>query len=275
MSSRTRRLCRLIVLALAALAAMRCRRSQAPRPSRSASSEGTLSRWPRPRSRSAKAAETRPAGTAKECRRGVPTTAPIRRSRSAVRGEWDRELFASTILGERHVFSSGEEYWIPYDRNVTSELWHYGEYGLCELRMPNGSTLLMQAGRSGPSPTFIPEAVPLELRACHAGRRQHKRRGQAHGACEQVEADRHHRQRRRQRALGHPAKHVEQRGRLHDRRHRNEAENRRERQRDAHIRQSRQIQAPGEHARLRTRLEPLAVHRHLRGRRQKNLLTRQ
>jgi hypothetical protein len=81
----------------------------------------------------------------------------------AVAGRWDRELFPAEILGETRTWSPLEEYWVTYDRGVTSELWHYAEWGLCELHLPANSTLLLQAGRSGPSPTFIPEAVPLEL----------------------------------------------------------------------------------------------------------------
>jgi hypothetical protein len=162
MSRRTRRLCRLVVLALAALAAMALPAL--------ASANVTV----RVVGRSAELLAATSVSLGEGGRDAVgwsgermphrcPNDTAYQALELAVRGEWDRELFATTILGESHTFSPNEEYWIPYDRNVTSELWHYAEYGLCELRLPANATILMQAGRSGPSPTFIPEAVPLEL----------------------------------------------------------------------------------------------------------------
>jgi hypothetical protein len=162
MSRRTRRLCRLVLLALAALAAMAL----------PALASATVTVRVVGQSAELLAARTVTLGGAEREAIGwngermpsrCPADSAYQALELAVRGEWDRELFATRILGESHTFSPNEEYWIPYDRNVTSALWHYAEYGLCELHMPNGSTLLMQAGRSGPSPTFIPEAVPLEL----------------------------------------------------------------------------------------------------------------
>jgi hypothetical protein len=163
MSRRTRRLCRIVVLALAALAAMAL-------PALASATTVTV----RVVGQRAELLAARSVTLGEGGRDALgwngermpvrcPNDSAYQALELAVRGEWDRAAFATTILGERHVFSPNEEMWITYDRNITSALWHYAEYGLCELRMPNGSSLLMQAGRSGPSPTFIPDAVPLEL----------------------------------------------------------------------------------------------------------------
>lgn len=162
MSRRTRRLCRIVVLALAALAAMAL-------PSLAGAAVtvrvvGERAELLAARSVTLGAAEREAVGWSGErLPHRCPADSAYQALELAVSGQWDRELFATTILSERHTFSPNEEYWIPYDRGVTSELWHYAEYGLCELHMPANSTLLMQAGVSGPSPTFIPESVPLEL----------------------------------------------------------------------------------------------------------------
>lgn len=163
MSRRTRRLCRLVTLALAALAAMAL-------PALASAATVTV----RVVGLRAELLAARTVTIGEAGREAVGWNGERMPNRCAadtayqalelaVRGEWDRELFTTTILGERHVFTPNEEYWIMYDRNVTSELWHYAEWGLCELHMPNNSILLMQAGVSGPEPTYIPESVPLEL----------------------------------------------------------------------------------------------------------------
>jgi len=163
MSRRNRRLCRLIALALAALAAMAL-------PALAQATTVTVRVVGRSAELLAATSVTLGEGgrdalgwNGEAMPHRCPNDTAYQALELAVRGEWDRELFAATVLGERHTFSPNEEYWIPYDRNITSELWHYAEYGLCELHMPNGSTLLLQAGRSGPEPTFIPDSAPLEL----------------------------------------------------------------------------------------------------------------
>lgn len=80
----------------------------------------------------------------------------------AVRGNWDRRLFASTFMGESHTFTV-EDYWIPYHKNAVYTDWAYADVGLCELHLREGSVVLLQAGVSGPFPDFIPESVPLEI----------------------------------------------------------------------------------------------------------------
>ena len=77
---------------------------------------------------------------------------------NAVKGNWDRELFVSTILGEKINWEPNEEYWaIYYDNN-------YGEWGVCSQTMKTGDTVLMQAVVSGPeSEGWVPQSIPIEL----------------------------------------------------------------------------------------------------------------
>lgn len=76
----------------------------------------------------------------------------------AVKGNWDRQLFVETILGETLTWAPKEEYWIfYYDHN-------YAEYGTCAQVLKTGDTVLMQAGVSGPeSEEWVPQSIPLEL----------------------------------------------------------------------------------------------------------------
>lgn len=76
---------------------------------------------------------------------------------TALRGDWDRNPYAETIEGERHTWSPNDEYWILYHNN------NYADWGSCDLRLRDGDTILWQAGKSGPSPSFIPDAVPIEI----------------------------------------------------------------------------------------------------------------
>jgi hypothetical protein len=76
----------------------------------------------------------------------------------AVKGNWDRELFASAILGEKINWEPNEEYWAIYYNN------NYGEWGVCSQIMKTGDTLLMQAVVSGPeSEGWVPQSIPIEL----------------------------------------------------------------------------------------------------------------
>lgn len=74
----------------------------------------------------------------------------------AARGNWDRSLYAATILGETHNWSA-DDYWILYDNN------NYADWGLCDLHLADGDTILLQAGKSGAAPDYIPDSVPIEL----------------------------------------------------------------------------------------------------------------
>jgi hypothetical protein len=76
----------------------------------------------------------------------------------AVKGNWDRELFVSTILGETISWEPHEEYWAIYYNN------NYGEWGVCSQTMKTGDTVLMQAVVSGPeSEGWVPQSIPIEL----------------------------------------------------------------------------------------------------------------
>lgn len=81
----------------------------------------------------------------------------------AVRGSWDRGLYAEEILSETHTFGSGSEYWIPYHDN------NYADWGICDLHLSDGDTILMQAGVSGAAPSYIPDSVPIELARIGSG----------------------------------------------------------------------------------------------------------
>jgi hypothetical protein len=81
----------------------------------------------------------------------------------ATSGNWDRALYAETVLGESHTFASGSEYWIPYHDN------NYADWGICDLHLTDGDVLLMQAGVSGEAPDYIPDAVPIELARIGSG----------------------------------------------------------------------------------------------------------
>lgn len=75
----------------------------------------------------------------------------------ATEGNWDREEFVTTILGEEHTWSPNEEYWIFYlNRN-------YSNTGICQQHLEDGDTVLMQAGVSGDAPDFVPESVPIAI----------------------------------------------------------------------------------------------------------------
>jgi hypothetical protein len=75
----------------------------------------------------------------------------------AVEGDWDRELAPVEILDETHTWVPNEEYFIFYYND------NYADRGICGQHLEDGDTVLMQAGVSGPYPTYIPESVPLEL----------------------------------------------------------------------------------------------------------------
>lgn len=76
----------------------------------------------------------------------------------AVKGNWDRELFVSTILGEKISWEPNEEYWAFYYDN------NYAEWGICSQALKTGDTVLMQAAVSGPeSEAWVPQSIPIEL----------------------------------------------------------------------------------------------------------------
>lgn len=75
----------------------------------------------------------------------------------ATSGNWDRNPYATTIAGESHTWSPNDEYWILYHDN------NYADWGSCQLHLQDGDTVLWQAGKSGVSPDFIPDSIPVFL----------------------------------------------------------------------------------------------------------------
>ncbi|MDO8212198.1 hypothetical protein [Conexibacter sp. CPCC 206217] len=78
-------------------------------------------------------------------------------------GNWDRNPYVETIIRERHTWSPNEEYWILYHNN------DYADWGACDLHLRDGDTVLWQAGKSGPSPDFIPDSVPIQIARVGSG----------------------------------------------------------------------------------------------------------
>jgi hypothetical protein len=81
----------------------------------------------------------------------------------ATSGSWDRQLFVETVLSETHTWSPNEEEWILYHGH------DYADWGVCDLHLTDGDSILLQAGVSGPSPNFIPDSVPIELARIGSG----------------------------------------------------------------------------------------------------------
>jgi hypothetical protein len=75
----------------------------------------------------------------------------------ATSGNWDRGAYVERILGESHTWSPNSEYWILYHDN------NYADWGACGLHLQDGDTVLWQAGKSGPSPDYIPDSIPIFL----------------------------------------------------------------------------------------------------------------
>lgn len=81
----------------------------------------------------------------------------------ATSGNWDRNLFIETVLRETHTWSPNEEEWILYHGH------DFADWGVCDLHLVDGDSILLQAGVSGPSPNFIPDSVPIELARIGSG----------------------------------------------------------------------------------------------------------
>ncbi|MDW5595802.1 hypothetical protein VSS74_15750 [Conexibacter stalactiti] len=75
----------------------------------------------------------------------------------ALSGNWDRNPYTTTLAGESHTWSPNEEYWILYHEN------NYADWGACDLHLSDGDTVLWQAGKSGVSPDYIPDSIPIFL----------------------------------------------------------------------------------------------------------------
>jgi len=78
---------------------------------------------------------------------------------AATHGNWDRQRFTQTILGETHDFSNSD-YWAEWLNRGSG--YKVGN-GICDDHLGEGAEVLMLADHSGPAPTFPPSVLPLDL----------------------------------------------------------------------------------------------------------------
>jgi hypothetical protein len=82
----------------------------------------------------------------------------------ATNGNWDRDDFIQTILGETHEFADSD-YWAQW--NGEAGAYSYSQTGVCETVMDEGDEVLMLVDRT-PPPTFASTSFPLGLRGVPA-----------------------------------------------------------------------------------------------------------
>jgi len=82
----------------------------------------------------------------------------------ATGGDWDRQVFVSTILRESHVFADSD-YWALW--NGSGGGYRFATVGICDQVMAEGEEALMLVDRS-PAPGFVPTSFPLSLRGLPA-----------------------------------------------------------------------------------------------------------
>ncbi len=78
----------------------------------------------------------------------------------ATAGNWDRQAFVQTILGESHTFSDND-YWALWNGSSTG--YSYGSLGICDQVMTDGQEALLLVDRT-PPPSFASTSFPLALR---------------------------------------------------------------------------------------------------------------
>src|SRR5215212_6825022 len=83
----------------------------------------------------------------------------------ATSGNWDRQPFAETILGESHTFTDSD-YWALW--NGRQGAYAYGMLGICDQQMAAGDEALMLVDRTGPAPDYASTSFPLALRSVPA-----------------------------------------------------------------------------------------------------------
>jgi hypothetical protein len=90
---------------------------------------------------------------------GCPGNSASAAIEAATHGNWDRQPFTQTILGETHDFSH-DDYWAEW-------LDHGSGYrvgnGICSDTLGEGDEVLMLADHSGPPPDYPPSVTPLDL----------------------------------------------------------------------------------------------------------------
>jgi hypothetical protein len=83
---------------------------------------------------------------------------------AATNGNWDRQAFVQTILGESHTFSDSD-YWALW--NGAGGSYTYSQLGICDTVMSEGQEALLLVDRT-PPPSFASTAFPLGLRGVPA-----------------------------------------------------------------------------------------------------------
>jgi len=89
---------------------------------------------------------------------GCPRYTAAAALEEATRGNWDRQGFTQSILGESHTFTDSD-YWAEWVDRGTG--YRFGG-GLCTDVLDDGDELLMLVDRS-PAPDFAPTVFPLDL----------------------------------------------------------------------------------------------------------------
>jgi hypothetical protein len=87
----------------------------------------------------------------------------------ATGGNWDRQPFTQSILGESHTFADND-YWALWNGR-DGILGYSATEGICDRVMQAGDEALMLVDRSGPAPDYASTAFPLGLRGLPAGAR--------------------------------------------------------------------------------------------------------
>ncbi len=96
---------------------------------------------------------------------GCPGNSASAAIEAATHGNWDRQPFTQTILGEKHDFSNSD-YWAEWlDRGGAG--YKVGN-GICGDLLGEGDEVLMLADHSGPPPDFPPSVLPLDLEGAPA-----------------------------------------------------------------------------------------------------------
>lgn len=95
--------------------------------------------------------------SATEPNSGCPANTVSAAIESVTAGNWDRQPFITTILGESHGAPSWTSYWSLWVNN------DYGNLGACSQAVAAGDRILVQASKSGPAPDYLPESKPVDL----------------------------------------------------------------------------------------------------------------
>ncbi len=90
---------------------------------------------------------------------GCPGDSAAAAIEAATRGNWDRQTFTSTILGETHTFEDSD-YWAEWLDKGTGGYKRGG--GICDDRLSENDEVLMLVDRS-PAPSYAPTVFPLDV----------------------------------------------------------------------------------------------------------------